>query len=67
MGSHYFEVKFQMSCVIGSCVFFVFMFIFVIVLLLGSLAIWAWWVADLVIFATNQRLAGNGCELMNNL
>ncbi len=43
------------------------MLLFALVTLLTSLAVWAWWIADLVIFATNQRLDGDGCELNPNL
>ena len=57
----------HVSLLIGSCFFLIFMLLFAILLILASLAVWAWWVADLVIFATNQRLAGSGCELMSNL
>ena len=28
-----------------------------------SLTFFAWWIADLVIFATNQRDDGDGCRL----
>lgn len=31
------------------------------------LVIWAWWIADLVIFARNDREAGNGCTLSPDL
>jgi len=29
--------------------------------------LFAWWLADLIIFATNKRLSGNGCVLIDNL
>ena len=51
----------------GSVVFIALMVIEVVVMLLVMLAVWAWWIADLVIFATNQRDAGNGCMLRENL
>ena len=35
----------------------------VIILVVLSLAIVAWWIADLVVFATNKRLDQNGCQL----
>lgn len=61
------SVAYQHLFFLGSCIFISFMLLFVIVLVLASLAIWAWWIADLVIFATNQRLAGSGCELAPTL
>ena len=51
----------------GSVVFIVLIIILALVTVLASLAIWAWWIADVVIFATNQRLSGNGCVLLDNL
>ena len=51
----------------GSVFFILFMLVFVLVVLGCTLAAWAWWIADLVIFATNQRLSGNGCMLTPNL
>ncbi|MCG8624195.1 MAG: hypothetical protein MJE68_19650 [Proteobacteria bacterium] len=44
-----------------------FMLLFVVLVFCCTLAAWAWWIADLVIFATNQRLSGNGCMLTPNL
>ena len=44
-----------------------FMIAFVLVVVGCILAAWAWWIADLVIFVTNQRLSGNGCMLTPNL
>lgn len=38
-----------------------------ILLICASLATWAWWIADAVIFGTNQRVAGDGCPLIPNL
>ncbi len=52
---------------IGSIVFILLMFVFVLLTVLASIAMWAWWLADLIIFATNQRLSGNGCMLTPNL
>jgi hypothetical protein len=43
------------------------MLLFVLAVLCCTLAAWAWWIADLVIFATNQRLSGSGCMLTPNL
>lgn len=51
----------------GSAFFIIFMLLFVLITIGCILAAWAWWIADLVIFATNQRLSGNGCVLMQNL
>lgn len=51
----------------GSIVFIFFMLLFALTLILTSLAVWAWWIADLVIFVTNQRVAGDGCGLNPNL
>lgn len=51
----------------GSIVFILLMLVFVVLVLGASLAMSAWWIADLVIFATNQRLSGNGCILTPNL
>ena len=31
------------------------------------IAIWAWWIADAVIFGMNHRTAGDGCPLKHNL
>lgn len=38
-----------------------------ILLVAVMLAMWAWWIADAVIFGTNQRLAGDGCPLRPDL
>ena len=35
----------------------------VILTVLAGLATFSWWIADLVIFAQNSRLSGNGCVL----
>ena len=43
------------------------MIIVVILVLLASLALMGWWIADIVIFATNQRLSSDGCVLQPNL
>ena len=51
----------------GSIFFILFMLVFVLVVVGCTLAAWAWWIADLVIFATNQRLSGSGCMLTPNL
>lgn len=51
----------------GSIVFILLLLVSVLLVVCGFLAIWAWWIADLVIFATNQRLSGNGCTLTANL
>ena len=51
----------------GSIVFILLLLVFILLVVCGFLAIWAWWIADLVIFATNQRLSGNGCTLTANL
>ncbi len=32
-----------------------------------AMLFFSWWIADLVIFATNQRLDGNGCDLIDNM
>ena len=48
-------------------VFIALMVIEVVVMVIVFIAIWAWWLADLIIFATNQRDAGNGCMLRENL
>jgi len=56
-----------MDDVKGSIVFILLMLVFVVLVLGASLAMSAWWIADLVIFATNQRLSGNGCILTPNL
>ena len=39
----------------------------VLVAICCVLALWAWWIADLVIFANNDRDAGNGCPLKDDL
>ena len=44
-------------CIILSCG------ISVSVIVLAVLPVIAWWIADLVIFATNQRVDENGCPL----
>ena len=51
----------------GSIVFILLLLVFILLVVCSFLAIWAWWIADLVIFATNQRLSGNGCTLTANL
>ena len=37
----------------------------VLFIVLSALPVAIWWIVDLVIFATNQRLDGNGCPLMS--
>ena len=37
----------------------------VLAIVLSALLVAIWWIVDLVIFATNQRLDGNGCPLMS--
>ena len=51
----------------GSVCFMLLVLLFIVVIVLCMLASWAWWLADLIIFATNQRDAGNGCMLQENL
>lgn len=51
----------------GSIPFVVVTLIVTILIVLASLAISAWWIADLVIFAKNDRLSGNGCMLSPTL
>ena len=51
----------------GSIPFILIMLLTVIILLLATFAIMAWWIADLVIFAKNDRLAGSGCMLRPTL
>jgi len=52
---------------LGSAFFIIFMIIAILVVVGAAISMWAWWIADLVIFATNQRLSGNGCQLSPNL
>lgn len=47
----------------GSCFFFIIMLVTVLLIIGASLSLSAWWIADVIIFATNQRPAGNGCML----
>lgn len=51
----------------GSIAFIGGMCCVVVTILLCSFAMVAWWIADLVIFAQNGRLDGNGCALEKNL
>lgn len=51
----------------GSVFFILLMVLVLVLMVLAMLANWAWWLADLIIFATNQRDAGNGCMLQENL
>ncbi|XP_064399281.1 uncharacterized protein LOC135345769 [Halichondria panicea] len=47
----------------GSFFFIIIMIVVVLLIIVASLAMSAWWIADLIIFATNQRLSSNGCTL----
>lgn len=51
----------------GSIFFILFMVVAIILIVLCGLANWGWWLGDLIIFATNQRDAGNGCSLQPDL
>jgi hypothetical protein len=51
----------------GTCCYVVFITLGSILITLASLAISAWWIADLVIFVENTRLDGRGCHLSPTL
>ncbi|CAI8013438.1 hypothetical protein GBAR_LOCUS8514 [Geodia barretti] len=51
----------------GSIFFMALIVLETVLVVIIFVAIWAWWLADLIIFATNQRDAGNGCMLRENL
>ncbi|KAL5475882.1 hypothetical protein EMCRGX_G025758 [Ephydatia muelleri] len=51
----------------GSIIFIGGVCFIVMTILLCSFAMVGWWIADLVIFAQNERLDGNGCALEKNL
>ena len=51
----------------GSIVFIVFMILMLVIIVLIVIIQDIWWLVDLIIFATNQRDAGNGCMLQDNL
>jgi len=53
--------------VAGSIFFILFMVLVVLIVICVAISLWVWWLADLVIFATNQRFSGSGCELNPNL
>ena len=70
------KFKLYMFMYINNCVSFKFYYFvleslcFIIVQLLAvlftalaGLATFSWWIADVVIFAQNSRLSGNGCVL----
>ena len=53
-----------MVSVLQGSVFGVICFVFILIVVIGSsLAMFAWWIADAVIFGTNARDDGNGCPL----
>ena len=49
--------------ILTACCIILFCGISVSVIVLAVLPVIAWWIADLVIFATNQRVDENGCPL----
>lgn len=51
----------------GSIFFILFMILAIVLITACAIGIWAWWIADVIIFATNQREDGNGCELTPDL
>lgn len=51
----------------GTCLFiFLFVLSIIFAVVMGLLII-SWWLGELVIFANNERLTGNGCFLRENL
>ena len=54
-------------CTQGGVVVVIVIILTTVWIICGSFAMTAWWIADLIIFGKNDRLAGNGCPLQPNL
>ena len=56
-----------MNFLAGTCCFCLLFILSIILTVVLGVGIIIWWIADLAIFAKNDRLSGNGCILRPNL